>query len=111
MLPSGMKTEINPLKRLLPNSKVHLCNMMQNFGVLANGDIRICNCRYDASIEKDDSLYIDNVFKYDSLRSAIEANKEKISRIRREFMDGKLPKLCQNCTFYLPIKILDEESL
>ena len=111
MLPSGMKTEINPLKRLLPNSKVHLCNMMQNFGVLANGDIRICNCRYDASIEKDDSLYIDNVFKYDSLRSAIAANKEKISRIRREFMDGKLPKLCQNCTFYLPIKILDEESL
>ena len=78
---------------------------------MANGDIRICNCRYDASIEKDDSLYIDNVFKYDSLRSAIEANKEKISRIRREFMDGKLPKLCQNCTFYLPIKILDEESL
>ncbi len=112
MLPDGMKIEINPIKRLLPNSKVHLCSMMQNFGVLANGDIRICNCRYDSSIESEiDGLYIDNVFKHNSLNDAISSNREKIRQKRIDFIDGRLPELCKNCTFYLPVKILDKDSL
>jgi hypothetical protein len=107
-----MKTEINPMKRLFPNGRVHLCDRMQNFGVLANGDIRICNCRYDSQVESEkDDLYIDNVFKYSSLREAIDSNRDKIRQKRVDFIAGRLPKLCENCTFYLPVKILDEDSL
>ena len=62
MLPKGIIAEINPLKSLgALGGGLNLCSLLLHFGVLANGDIRLCNCRYDSTIEsKDDKLLIDN---------------------------------------------------
>ena len=37
-------------------------NRLVSIGVFANGDVRLCNCRYDKTIEtEEDSLFIANV--------------------------------------------------
>lgn len=110
MLPKGMNVDISPIKKL-PFKKANLCSMMVNFGILANGDVRLCNCRYDTTIETDkDGLYIDNVFKYDSLANMLKANEDKIRFMRDNFINGKMPNLCKKCTFYLPSKLTNKEE-
>lgn len=110
MLPSGMRVDISPIKKL-PFRRANLCSMLVNFGILVNGDVRLCNCRYDETIgtEKDE-LFIDNIYKYESLSSMLKANEFKIKTIRDNFINGNMPDLCRKCTFYLPLKLVDKEQ-
>jgi hypothetical protein len=101
----GMKVDRKPLKSVYPIKKVFLCNRMLSIGVLANGDVRLCNCRYDSTIEtEEDSLFIDNVRNYNSFRDLIIKNENKINKIKSDFIHGELPALCKKCPFYIPVK-------
>ena len=102
-LPRGMKLEINPIKSIYPLKKVNLCSRITGIGILVNGDVRLCNCRYDSKIESSDELIIGNLNQFDSLQSLIVSNYEKTQKIKSDFINGKLPNLCKACTFYSPI--------
>jgi hypothetical protein len=105
-LPKGLKLEINPIKSIYPLKKVNLCSRLVDFAILANGDVRLCNCRYDSTIEtEEDGLFIENLSNYDSIESLLLSNSQKIEKIKTDFIHGKLPKLCHGCTFYTPCKL------
>jgi len=102
----GMKVDRNPLKSIYPLKKVFLCIRLLSIGVLANGDVRLCNCRYDSTIETEkDSLCIDNIKKYESFIDLMIKNEKKINKIKTDFIHGKLPALCKNCPFYIPVRV------
>lgn len=100
----GMKIEIMPLKSIYPLKKPYLCNRLYSIGVFANGDVRLCNCRHDGTVESEqhDGLYIDSLHKYENLESLVAANDVKIKQIRSNFRAGQIPSVCQSCAFYLP---------
>jgi hypothetical protein len=101
----GMKVDRNPLKSIYPLKKVFLCIRLLSIGVLANGDVRLCNCRYDSTIETEkDSLFIDNIKNYRDLEDLIYQNEVKINKIKTDFINGKLPELCKKCPFYMPVR-------
>jgi hypothetical protein len=101
----GMKADISPIKSIYPLKKVFLCNRLLEIGVLANGDVRLCNCRYDQTIEtENDSLFIGNLKYYSSFADLIKDNKHRINKIRTDFFYGKLPTCCKKCPEYRPIK-------
>jgi len=103
----GMKVDINPIKSIHPFKKVYLCCRLLYVGVLANGDVRMCNCRYDSTIEtEEDSLFIDNLRNYGSLYDLILKNENRIKRIRSNFIHGNLPELCKKCPFYNPVEFI-----
>lgn len=102
---AGMRLDINPLKSIAPLKRTYLCNRILEIGVLANGDVRLCDCRCDSDVETNcDSLLVDNLAAYDSLEDLLQKNTEKIDVIRRDFERGKLPALCRKCPFYLPVR-------
>ena len=103
----GMRVDSNPIKSIYPLKRVFLCVRLLSIGVLANGDVRLCNCRFDSTIETDkDSLFIDNVKNYESFADLMTKNKDKIDKIKSAFIHGKLPALCKKCPFYMPVKSL-----
>ena len=108
----GMKTDMNPIKSISPLKKTFLCNRIILFGIQVNGDIRLCNCRYDKTIETDqDALFIDNINNYLSLDDLLIKNKNKIATIWNDFSRGKLPAMCKKCPFYIPVRISNHSSL
>jgi hypothetical protein len=101
----GMKADINPIKSICPLKKVYLCKRLLEIGILVNGDVRFCNCIYDSSIETPtDSLFIDNIFKYNNFSELMSNNIDKINKILSGFIHGKIPALCKKCPDYHPIK-------
>jgi Radical SAM superfamily len=107
-LPGGMKVDLNPVKSIYPVKKVFLCQRLLTVGVLANGDVRLCNCRCDESIETEtDSLFIANIKDYESFHSLIIENSGRIAKLRSDFIRGKLPVICRKCPFYAPV-VFDE---
>ncbi len=101
----GMKVEINPIKSIYPLKKPYPCMGMFTFGVLVNGNVRLCNCRGDMKMGTEkDSLFIGNVYNYRDLKELLHENKGKIEKIRFEFCNGKMPVECKLCSFYLPVK-------
>jgi len=104
-LVKGMKVDRSPIKSLYPLKKVYLCDRLLDVGVLANGDVRLCICRYDSTIETPmDPLFIDKLNNYSSFQELMIKNKEKINQIWADFITGNLPKICRKCPFYRPIK-------
>lgn len=100
----GMKVDMNPLKSLYPFKKTYLCHFMLRFAVFANKDVRLCNCRYDSTIETSkDTLYIANLGNYSSLEELMLRNRAKIDKIRTDFINGNMPELCRKCPLYLPV--------
>lgn len=101
---NGMKLDINPVKSIYPFKKVFLCCRIVMPGILANGDVRLCNCRYDATIESDkDSLYVGNLNNYKNFEDLIRKNEAKVYEILSDFINGKMPALCRQCPFFDPI--------
>lgn len=103
-LNQGMTLEIPPLKCIYPLKKPYLCTRLYLLGVFANGDVRLCNCRHDGTVETEqhDGLYVENIASYGGLEQLVTENKTKIDGIRLNFRNGKIPSVCQNCAFYLP---------
>jgi hypothetical protein len=102
---AGMKIDWNPLKSIAPLKKVHPCERLYMVAVHANGDVRLCNCRYDSTIETEhDSLRIDSLNRHQDLKALLDQNAEKIKLVRTNFVNGKLPALCTKCPFYTPIR-------
>lgn len=100
----NMKIDRNPMKSIYPLKKVYPCERLYTVGVHANGDVRLCNCRFDSSIETEkDSLYIASLNKYKNMQELIRENADKIETIRDDFTKGNLPGLCRKCPFYAPV--------
>ncbi len=100
-----MKIDHNPLKSLAPLKKVHPCQRLFMLGVQANGDVRICGCRYDSSIGTiNDSLQIASLALGEDFEAFAQRNDAKIKEIRRNFVNGRLPSLCKKCAFYVPMR-------
>jgi predicted nucleotidyltransferase len=112
-LPRGMKLRAISVKSLAPLKRVHPCVHLYSMGVLVNGDVRLCNCRYDSTIETaKDSLRLDNLMNCDGdLVSLLKANRTKIAGIRADFVRGKLPELCKRCPFYSPAEVVPDDVL
>lgn len=101
----GMNIDWCPIKSIYPLKKVYICSRLLTVGVLANGDVRLCNCRCDNTIEtENDSLFIANLGEYENLLELLKNNELKINKIRTNFIVGKLPPLCRKCPFYVPQK-------
>lgn len=101
----GMKVDINPIKSIYPLKNTYPCIRIFAMGVLVNGDVRLCNCRYDKTIGTEkDSLIISNVYNYKNLEELIKENDEKIRKMRSDFCNSKMPVLCKKCPFYRPVK-------
>ena len=106
---NDMKIDLNPLKSLAPFKKVHPCERLFMVGIHANGDVRLCNCRYDSSIEtKYDTLRIDSLASGEDLEALMQRNDAKIKKVRRDFVNGRLPTLCEKCPFYIPVRYTKE---
>ena len=104
-LTDGLTLDWNPIKSLAPLKSVYPCAHLYEIGILANGDVRLCNCRYDSSIESEmDPLWIGALNKQPDLSRFLKANKKKIERIRNDFRNGALPSLCKNCRLYYPVR-------
>ena len=104
-LVKGMKVDINPIKSIYPFRSAYPCTRIFVTGVLVNGDVRLCNCRYDKTIgTKEDSLFIANIYDYENLEELVKENNEKIEGIRSAFVNNKIPALCRKCSFYRPVK-------
>ena len=104
-LKKGMAIDVSPLKSIYPIKKVHPCAMLEQVNILSTGDVRLCNCRYDRFIgTADDSLFIDNLLNYASMREFLDVNGGKIRSIKKNFAEGRLPELCRKCSMYRPMK-------
>ena len=100
----GMKVDMNPLKSLYPFKKTYPCHMTLRFAVFANKDVRLCNCKYDSTIETSrDTLYIENLRNYSDLQELMLRNRSKIDKIRTGFINGNMPELCRKCPLYMPV--------
>jgi len=105
-LVKGMKVDTNPIKSIYPLRGAYPCIRIFVMGVLVNGDVRLCNCRYDKSIgTKEDSLFIANIYDYENVEELVKENNEKIEGIRATFGNNKIPALCKKCPFYCPVKV------
>jgi hypothetical protein len=100
-----MKLDWNSLKSIYPLKKSYPCERLYQVGVQVNGDVRLCNCRYDSSIETErDSLRIDSLKNHPDFESLMKHNAEKIRLVRENFRNGILPALCKKCPFYSPVQ-------
>lgn len=91
-LPNGMKLGPKPFIQKL------LCHRLYTLGILYDGVVRLCNCRYQGGDITKDGLYVGNLNQSDL--SEILNNKI-ISEIRDNFASNK-PSVCNNCQFYIP---------
>lgn len=105
-LMDGMRLDVNPVKPLYPLKGSHLCCRILMVGILANDNVRLCNCRYDFTIETEmDALYLENLNGYCDFRELYLANQDKIEKIHSDFRNGKMPALCRKCPFYEPVRL------
>lgn len=112
-MPAGMRIDAVPLKSLAPLKKVHACAHLFFLGVLANGDVRLCNCRYDKTIQTEgDSLLLGNLATTNGdIGEFLKTACSKVARVREDFRSGHLPGACRSCSFYLPVKHGERDAL
>lgn len=104
-LVKGMKVDISAIKSVHPFKNAYPCARIFITGVLVNGDVRLCNCRYDKTIGTEkDSLFVGNIYDYENLEELVRENDEQVQKVRSEFRSGKMPALCKRCAFYRPVK-------
>jgi hypothetical protein len=105
-LVGNMKIDSPPIKSLKPFRKSFLCERILSYMVLANGDVRLCGCRCDNTIETDrDPLFLANIYDYVDFKDMVDKTLQKRKNILREFHNGNLPELCKKCPFYVPFKV------
>ena len=91
-LPLGMILGPKPL------IQKKLCHRLFTLGILYDGVVRLCNCRYQGGDITKDGLFIGNLNQkdlYEVLKS------KEINKIRENFSTDK-PIVCSNCQFYIP---------
>ncbi len=112
-MPMGISVSKVPIKSLAPLKRVHLCGHLFFIGILANGDVRLCNCRYDRAIQTpEDSLLIGNLDSSGGdVAEFLSAKQGLISQVREDFQGGRLPAACRSCSFYAPVKITPGDAL
>jgi len=110
----GMKLEKKPLVKFpLFIKRTFFCSHILNPGIMVEGDVRLCNCRYDIRRGHRDELYIGNLHGSRSLREFFRENEAKIRNILGNYYKGIIPVACSYCPNYLPVKfsLRDIESL
>ena len=91
-LPKGMKIGPRPIMQ-----KRH-CHRLYTLGILYDGVVRLCNCRYQGGDIEKDGLFLGNL-NDESLENIL--NLKRVKEIRDNF--SKLtPNVCKNCQFYIP---------
>ena len=91
-LPLGMKLGPKPIIQR------RLCHRMYTLGILYDGVVRLCNCRYQGGDITNDGLYLGNLNEI-NLTEILES--PAIKNIRENFSAQK-PPVCNNCQFYIP---------
>lgn len=91
-LPKGMIIGPKPI------IQKRLCHRLYTLGILYDGVVRLCNCRYQGGDITDDGLYLGNLNEK-TLDSILKD--EKVEKIRKNFSNNK-PSVCGNCQFYIP---------
>lgn len=91
-LPLGMKLGPKPIIQR------RLCHRMYTLGILYDGVVRLCNCRYKGGNITKDGLYLGNLNEK-NLKEILESHLTK--QIRENFSAEK-PPVCKNCQFYIP---------
>ena len=71
---------------------------MYTLGILYDGVVRLCNCRYQGGDITQDGLYLGNL-NNQKLSSILDSN--LVEEIRSNF-SSKKPAVCNNCQFYIP---------
>jgi len=84
-----MRLKKRPLIRRFP------CASLWRLSILANGDIRLCGCRIK-NTEKDD-LIIGNINENKFIEII---NNENAKRIFSNWVSGRIPKVCLDCSRY-----------
>lgn len=74
------------------------CNFFYKLAFLPNGDARVCGCRCDKTLK--DDLVVGNIHN-SNIKEIIASKKWK--EIIENSKKGKLPTVCQRCSFYEPI--------
>ncbi len=91
-LPNGMLLGPKPI------IQKRLCHRLYTLGILYDGVVRLCNCRYQGGDITQDGLYIGNLNNLDLDKIL---GSQLIKRVRNEFGSNK-PPVCSNCQFYIP---------
>lgn len=91
-LPNGMKLGPKPL------IQKRNCHRLYTLGILYDGVVRLCNCRYQGGDITNDGLYLGNL-NSEPLDKILQSH--LISKIRNEFSNST-PDVCKNCQFYIP---------
>lgn len=91
-LPQGMV-----LLQDLPQKRAgYTCsNIQHSAAVLANGDVRVCNCRYFKS--ERDELVVGNI-NQEPLKDILYS--DRLKHLIDETTKGRWPRTCQDCSFY-----------
>jgi hypothetical protein len=100
----GMKLEKKALMTFPFTKRTFFCSHILNPGIMVEGDVRLCNCRYDVRKGHQDELYIGDIHDYISLRECFKENELKIRNMLTNFYQGIIPKACSYCPNYLPVK-------
>jgi MoaA/NifB/PqqE/SkfB family radical SAM enzyme len=93
-LPEKMQIGVKPVLQ------THPCHRLFTLGILYDGAVRLCNCRYQSGPIESDGLYIGNIFDT-LLENILESN--EIAKIRKDFSKNT-PEVCKKCIFYIPSK-------
>jgi radical SAM protein with 4Fe4S-binding SPASM domain len=87
---------VQKLKRAIKLKK-YPCTGLYVLSILPDGSIRLCGCRVKDTLY--DDLIIGNVHT-DNLTDIFYSKKRK--DILRDFIHGKYPNVCKDCSFYCP---------
>ena len=90
------------MKLIKPKLKNTPCSIFYADGptVLWDGKVTVCGCR---ELNADSDLILGDIMK-DSLKDLWQG--DKITRLRSEFWEGKLPLICKSCCAYNSVEIL-----
>ena len=72
------------------------CSRLSMLQVLANGDTRICGCRYNNNAKED----IFNIGNANDENIITMYNKKKVIDIKNSFYNDDIPLECQLCSWY-----------
>ena len=74
------------------------CHRLYTLGILYDGVVRLCNCRYQGGDISKDGLYLGNLNEINLEEILI---KNQIRELRNNFRKNK-PEVCKKCKFYIP---------
>lgn len=79
------------------------CMRLNTLQIMANGDARVCGCRYNNNdYTKEDIFYIGNTYNENIIDIY---NKKKVFDLKQSFIINTPPLECQLCSWYEEIKL------